>query len=154
MKNLIFYKSLTGGIPIRQIFGGRNNKIVMIKKNNKYLILKKFSILKENKLKNYKEFIFCKLLRNKKINLTPKAIKYYPQNISSLYSFIKGKKIFKININYLKQSFFFLKSIQKIKFLFCKKLSKNFLAVEACVTLNDHLEIVERKLSKLLLTDI
>ena len=135
----------------KQILGGRNNKIIMIKKNKKSLILKKFLFLKENKLKNYKEFMFCKLLIDKKINLTPKAIKHYPKDLSSLYSFIKGKKIYNINKDYLEQSFFFLKSIQKIKFLFCKKFSKNSLAVDACQSLNDYIQTVEKKIANLIL---
>jgi len=130
-----------------EINDGTNNKIYKGIYNNKKIILKKFSKNKESIKKNVNEFKFTKTLYKNKINSIAKPVKTSKIKNYSVYEFLKGKKIKRIKDNYIIQC---AKFINQIQFQDSQKLNIPF-SRDSCLSLSDHLNLVNNKLNKILL---
>ena len=131
-----------------EINDGTNNKIYKGIYNNKKIILKKFAKNKESIKKNVNEFKFTKTLYKNKINSIAKPIKISKIENYSVYEFLKGKKIKKIKDDYVIQC---AKFINQIQFQDKWKLNIPF-SRDSCLSLSDHVNLVNKKLNKIHLT--
>ena len=133
---------------IKVIKGGRNNKIIRINLNNKNYIIKQLSQSKNGFLKNLREFYFLSLLKKKLIKNVPRPYLCCIDNNYSVYEFLSGNKLKKINDKSIKKTVKFLRNIQIIKKSLIIKEKHFLFAVDACKCLNDHLKIVDSKFKK------
>ena len=130
---------------ITGIKGGRNNTIIKTTLNNKNYIIKILSQSKSGFLKNLREFYFLSLLKKKLIKNVPQPFFCCINKNYSVYEFLSGNKLKKINNKSIKNTVKFLKNIQIIKKNLIIKKNYYLFAVDACKCLNDHLAIVDLK---------
>ncbi len=134
---------------IKLIDSGKNNLVVKFNYKNKDFIYKKY-LKKKNYEINYSRYksetLFINYLRKKNIKNLPSIIKTNKKTEENIFGYIDGKKIKKISKNDILQCINFIKNINKKK----TKNSINFKkATEACISIKDHIETAEKRISLL-----
>ncbi len=144
IKKIIFKNNLGNHFSYKIINEGRNNKVFKIIFRNKNYILKFYDKeLNNSKSRFLREVEFYKYIKKIKYKNTASIIDHSKKELYILFTFIKGNKISKINSNHYNQINNFLKFINK------NKTTYPLTAIDACLSIKDHINLLEKKFSKL-----
>lgn len=122
---------------------GRNNKIILAKAVGQKYIIKYYS--KRNIQTYLREKFFLTFFEKEKIKNVPKYLFSLNKNISVI-SFVKGKKIFKINNSKILHA---CKFVSKLNEIDQKSLINIPKASDSCFSYMDHINLVEKKINRL-----
>ena len=126
---------------------GRNNQVWKISNTENHWIIKIYPKFKNNyNLRLLKEFKFLKILEEQGIFCVPKSIDFDKKRNLALYTYIPGKRVNKINDNYIDQILNFIYKINKSKNT--KKFKNLPKASDSCFSLKQHIFCVQRRINE------
>lgn len=137
------------GNNIREIGRGRNSQVYLIEQGRAKWIVKKYNRwINDDRKRLENEFNFLSFLTKKKVKQISEPIFYDIEKNIGLFSFIPGELPKSINSSLINQASDFIKIINKYR----KDKSTKFLpeASEACFSINDHINLVTKKVRKLI----
>lgn len=130
--------------------GGRNNKVFLFNLEGKKYVLKKYFFHPDDKRDRLgHEFSFMNFVWSRDIKVIPRPVDFNPSEYVGVYEYICGVKLDStdISISHVRQAIEFILAINQKKYHpDAGSLPK---ASEACFSLRDHLESVEKRISRL-----
>jgi len=145
IKNILLRNNIKKIINSKRFYVGRNNQVWLISTYKKKYIIKIYPFSKKNsKSRLIKEVNFLNILEKNKLNSVPKILDINKKKNIAMYTFLPGKKIKKININYINQCADFITKINSLKIT--KKFKKFPYAADSCLSIKDHLFCVDRRI--------
>lgn len=141
---------LSGDVTLEQIAGGRNNQVFKMMADDKRFLLKSYFFHKDDprdRLGN--EFSFLRYAWDKGIRCIPQPLSADRKQHVALYEFVEGKRLKESDIikDFIGQTVRFVLELDKHKNS-DEALNLPF-ASEACFSIAEHLNCVERRLKRL-----
>lgn len=139
------------GISLSPMNGGGNNRIYQVEADTgKYALKVYFNHEKDTRDRLGSEWKFLNYAWDNGIRNIPKPIACSTEDNLGLYSFIEGEHIRgrEIRNEYIKQAVYFVESLNSFSAM--KKKGEIPLASEACLSINEHIQTVERRVNRLL----
>jgi thiamine kinase-like enzyme len=136
-------------VSLEQIGGGRNSKVFKLTTNKKVFLAKQyFKQLNDPRDRLETEFSSLDFLQKHGVRCVPKPIRRDVDNYCAIYEFIEGKKISKPDEKDMQQAIEFVSQLKKLA-----KPKPDFPAAsDACFSFQAIVNIIERRLEKLLPT--
>lgn len=142
---------LSGNVTLERLAGGRNNQVFKMMVNDESFLLKLYFIHEDDprdRLGN--EISFLRYAWDKGIRSVPQPLVADKKHQIALYEFIEGERLKESDITeeLIKQTIRFVRELHKYKNT-DEAINLSF-ASEACFSIGEHLNCVERRLKRLL----
>lgn len=141
---------LSGNVTLERLAGGRNNQIFKMMVDDQRFLLKSYFVHEDDprdRLGN--EFSFLRFGWDKGIRCIPQPLTADKKQHIALYEFVEGERLKESDINedFIKQAISFVLELNKYKNT-DEAINLPF-ASEACFSIGEHLNCVERRLRRL-----
>ena len=145
---------LNSSCNIENIAGRSNSRVYRVNAEDQDFVLKIYPDKKFDKRERLEvEYSSLEFLHKSGINNVPKVISRNLDLNIGLYEWIDGYQIFDIGVEEVNSALSFVKSLQKVSNLKKIKLPK-YNASEACLSLNELVFQVEKRLNNLIILDV
>jgi hypothetical protein len=140
----------SGDVILEQLSGGRNNQVFKMIVDDKKFLLKSYFVHEDDprdRLGN--ELSFLHFAWDKGIRCIPQPLTADKKQHAALYEFVEGERLKETDISedFIKQAIHFVLELNK-----CKQTEEAIklpFASEACFSIGDHFNCVERRLKRL-----
>jgi thiamine kinase-like enzyme len=141
---------LSGDVTLEQLAGGRNNQVFKMMVNDQRFLLKSYFVHEADpreRLDN--EFTFLRFAWDKGIRCIPQPLTADKKQHVALYEFVEGKRLRESDItdDAIGQAIRFVLELNKYKKT--EEAIKLPFASEACFSIKEHFNCVERRLNRL-----
>jgi Phosphotransferase enzyme family. len=141
---------LSGDVMLERLSGGRNNQVFKMMVNDQRFLLKSYFVHDDDprdRLGN--EFSFLRFAWDKGIRCIPQPLAADKKQHVAIYEFVEGERLTESDISedFIKQTIRFVLELNK-----CKQTEEAIklpFASEACFSIGEHINCVERRLSRL-----
>jgi len=147
---LIKEMGLSGDVTLERLSGGRNNQVFKMMADDQRFLLKSYFVHEDDprdRLGN--EFSFLRYAWDKGIRCIPQPFVADKKQHVALYEFIDGGKLKESDImeDFIKQAISFVLELNKYKQTYAALNLPS--ASEACFSIGEHLDCIERRLKRL-----
>ncbi len=142
---------LTGDVTLERLAGGKNNQVFKVMADDQRFCLKSYFVHEDDHRDRLgHEFSFLRYAWDKGIRCIPQPLAADKKQQVALYEFIEGGKLHEIDImeDIIKQAIRFILELNR-----CKQSDEALdlpFASEACFSISEHLNCVERRLKRLI----
>lgn len=140
----------SGDVSLEQLAGGRNNQVFKMMVDDQRFLLKSYFVHEDDARDRMgNEISFLRFVWDKGIRCIPQPLTADKKQRVALYEFVEGKRLKESDIseNFIKQAIRFVLELNKYKQT--EEAIKLPFASEACFSIREHFNCVERRLNRL-----